>query len=239
MKSYAVIKQDTIALHPRKEWDNLGKMVCAHRRYDLGDDELPDYSSATDWAAAFTNYIADNEDTGIDKWATDKWGNYYYIDEITDELNERGLKKFNEWIEKNLIYLPLYLYDHGGITMNTTGFSCGWDSGQVGYIYITREKLKKEYGENIRFTRDFTERIEGYLRAEVETYDQYLTGDVWTIWYYPDADHYNDREETEVVGGYYGRDYAEEVAKSEFGADEVFFEDEAPECIYESEKRAA
>ena len=30
------------------------------------------------------------------------------------------------------IYLPLYLYDHSGITMNTTGFSCQWDSGQVG-----------------------------------------------------------------------------------------------------------
>ena len=29
------------------------------------------------------------------------------------------------------IVQPLYLYDHGGITMNTTGFSCSWDSGQV------------------------------------------------------------------------------------------------------------
>ncbi len=35
------------------------------------------------------------------------------------------------------IILPLYLYDHhSGITMNTSGFNCQWDSGQVGVIYI-------------------------------------------------------------------------------------------------------
>ena len=36
------------------------------------------------------------------------------------------------------VILSLYLYDHSGITMSCSPFSCPWDSGQVGYIYLTR-----------------------------------------------------------------------------------------------------
>src|SRR5271166_4140206 len=39
---------------------------------------------------------------------------------------------------KVIAILPLYLYEHSGMTMNTTGFSCRWDSGQVGWAYITK-----------------------------------------------------------------------------------------------------
>lgn len=67
--------------------------------------------------------------------------------------------------------LPLYLYDHSGITMNTTGFSCGWDSGQVGWIFVSKDKVKKEGIDESK--------VEEYLRGEVFTYDQYLTGDVY------------------------------------------------------------
>ena len=45
---------------------------------------------------------------------------------------------FVAWAEREeVVYLNLYLYDHSGLRMNTTGFSCPWDSGQVGYIYMT------------------------------------------------------------------------------------------------------
>jgi hypothetical protein len=47
------------------------------------------------------------------------------------------------------IVLPVYMYDHSGITINTTGFSCGWDSGQVGIIYISRKDAIKEWGKKI------------------------------------------------------------------------------------------
>jgi len=79
---------------------------------------------------------------------------------------------------KDIISLPLYLYDHSGITINTTGFSCPWDSGQVGFIYVTKEKIRKEYGWKV-ITKKREETVKGYLLGEVETYDQYLTGDVY------------------------------------------------------------
>jgi len=44
----AVILRDTEPLHPRQDWDNLGKMVCWHPRYSLGDKHR--YSNAEELA---------------------------------------------------------------------------------------------------------------------------------------------------------------------------------------------
>jgi len=92
-----------------------------------------------------------------------------------------GWDDLQNYIEKKLggvVILPLYLYDHSGITMNTTGFSCSWDSGQVGFIYVSRETLLKEYGGK-KVTTKLKERVTQYLIGEVEEYDKYLTGDVY------------------------------------------------------------
>lgn len=67
--------------------------------------------------------------------------------------------------------LPLYLFDHGGITMNTGGFSCPWDSGQVGWIYMTDEVRQRE-GITLMGARLM-------LQSEVSEYDQYLRGEVY------------------------------------------------------------
>jgi len=48
---------------------------------------------------------------------------------------------------KDVLALPLFLYDHSGLTMNTTGFSCPWDSGQVGYIFVEYSKIKGEFSK--------------------------------------------------------------------------------------------
>lgn len=80
--------------------------------------------------------------------------------------------------DKTLIALPLYLYDHSGITMNTVGFECRWDSGQVGMIFVTKKAIREEYKWN-KITKARVAKIRSYLQAEVEEYDQYLTGDVY------------------------------------------------------------
>jgi hypothetical protein len=77
---------------------------------------------------------------------------------------------------KTCIALPLYLYDHSGITINTTGFSCRWDSGQIGYIILEKEKARKEYGI---LTKKRIEKILSYLKSEVKIYDNYLTGEIY------------------------------------------------------------
>ena len=75
--------------------------------------------------------------------------------------------------DPNNICLPIYIYDHSGITINTTGFSCPWDSGQVGLIYCTKERARSEWG------RVYRQQALACLRGEIETLDQYLTGQVY------------------------------------------------------------
>ena len=149
------IAQDFDPLNPRKDYDNLGTMVCFHNRYDLGDKHGYETSNV------FAHVLS-----GL------------YPDEITAYLEDDEIEKcWNAVHEKNIV-LPLYLYDHSGITMRTTSFSCGWDSGCVGVIYVSLEDVRKEYGWK-RITKKRRERIEGYLRGEVEIYDHYLTGSVY------------------------------------------------------------
>lgn len=76
------------------------------------------------------------------------------------------------------IVLPIYMYDHSGITINTTGYSCGWDSGQVGIIYMTKDDAIKNWGKKI-CTAKVRQQAVDCLKGEVETLDQYLTGTVY------------------------------------------------------------
>lgn len=80
----------------------------------------------------------------------------------------------NESVERDdiAICLPLYLYDHSGITISHGKFSCPWDSGQVGWHYITKAKLEDEFdGDEAKAMK--------CLEAELKTYDDYLQGNVW------------------------------------------------------------
>jgi len=94
-------------------------------------------------------------------------------------LNEseiQTIEEFSAHVKKyKTIYLPLYIYDHSGITFNTTGFSCPWDSWQIGFIYIDKEKARKELGWKI-ITKNRIKKLYSYLRREVEEFDNYCTG---------------------------------------------------------------
>ncbi len=82
-----------------------------------------------------------------------------------------------EWLADNApegsIVLALYLYDHSGITMSCEPFASPWDSGQVGVIVATPDKIQEEWSGD-------REKAENYLCSEVQTYDHFLTGAVYS-----------------------------------------------------------
>jgi len=79
----------------------------------------------------------------------------------------------------------------------------GWDSGQVGWTYATKEMIVKEYGKN---KRKLAEKV---LRGEVETFDQYLKGDVYGY-----IIQNSDGETVDSCWGFYGYEYCIEEGKS-------------------------
>lgn len=119
---------------------------------------------------------------------------------------------FNGWadMKKKLakehdaaVILPIYMYDHSGITIKTTPFGDQWDSGQIGYIFISKKKVREEYNVK-RINAKLRECVEGYLKGEVETYDQFLTGDVYSF------SIENEQGDTiDSCGGFYGSNIKE------------------------------
>ena len=182
------IEENTDASNPRTEFTPMGKMVCWHNRYKLGDEQ-PN-QDVDEWLYELAGYKKDS----------------YELDEFP--CTEQMLKR----IKKNYIILPLYLHDHSGITMNTTGFNCRYPSGQVGFIYLSKEDARNEYKSN------WVKRAKEYLVGEVKTYDAYISGDVYG---YVIESYYIDKDGEEIVEddhykscwGFYGQEYCEEQAK--------------------------
>lgn len=180
------IMQDLEPQDPR-EWDNIGTMACWHRRYDLGDTNGPELLKEA--VRADKSY----------KEAWDDYGSNHFKDLDDPKTLVETAKRLG------FVMLPLYLYDHSGLTMNTTGFRCPWDSGQVGVIFATRNKVREEYSAK-KVGSKILERVKKYLRGEVETYDQYLRG---VVYGFKIVEVDEDGDETEVLDscwGFYGDD---------------------------------
>jgi len=102
--------------------------------------------------------------------------------------------------------LPLSLYDHSGISMNVGAPTCMWDSGYVGYIFVSCAKAKAKLWPDREPPADWREHVEKALRQEVETYNQPLTGDVYGY------SVEGDDKLIDSCWGFFGFDYAKSEA---------------------------
>ena len=122
------------------------------------------------------------------------WHSHY---ELGDKHNFDSPEDAQEHIKTtDAIVLPLFLYNHSGLTMNTSGFSCLWDSGQVGYIYVERSEILKEYGGK-RVGKSKRKKAISLLESEVREYSLYLQGCVYGF-----TVTGTDGEVTDSCGGY-------------------------------------
>jgi hypothetical protein len=174
-KGYTIkIETEDQPLNPRGDdfYTTLGTLVAMHRRYDLGDSQhLSDGSK-----------LKSEDFNGWDAMIA-------HVDKV----------------EGGIIWLPVYMYDHSGITINTTGFSAfdsaRWDWGQLGFIYISKKKVREIYGWKV-INKQRIAKLEEYLRSDLEVYDQYLRGDVYRYEIISP-----DGEDEDSCGGYYGSDH--------------------------------
>lgn len=153
-----VIEQDQFSDDPRS-WDNIGTMLCWHRGYQLGDCN--------------TNRETELQLAEICR----KYG------KSDEEIDEMTFAEEVQFIldQDDVCGLPLWLYDHSGISIST-GRVCPWDSSFVGFIFVEKDFylaqicLKDEEG--------WKEKAKETLEGEVETYSDFLEGNVyqWTLY---------------------------------------------------------
>lgn len=163
------IYPDQDARNPREDSEELGTMQCWHKRYDLGDKN--DHKTDRDFLRTLASIVS----TSFQK--------LFEANEYNEDL---WLPIAFAFVQKKYAILPLYLYDHSGITMRTTSFSCRCDSGQVGWIYASLEDCRKEWGKpkanwstKLKGGKTLREMALERMVSEVEVYDDYLTGNVY------------------------------------------------------------
>lgn len=159
-----------------REWDNLGTMVCWHRRYALGDVKSP---------CRPDDYIRN------------------LAQEYTEaDMDDADMVAVWDVIHEHYVILPLRLVDHSGITMSigSGAYPCdpgGWDSGQVGWIYVSLERLREE--TTVKPGQTDEDRARECLETEVHVYDLHLRGEEY---YYSVVAP--DGERVGGCGGYFG-----------------------------------
>lgn len=197
---------DQDAENPRTAWDNAAVMVCEHRRYNLGDEDGAD--EAKDAVRASRDYR--------ESWENEESDRYLDLSEPNDLW--KAVQRCSD-----IIACPLYLYDHSGITISMSKgggnpFSCRWDSGMVGFIFMTKAAILKNWmkPEGMRLTPALKAQAEDLMEGETNTYDMYLTGDVWgyVVERLDPEEPDEDGEEVDACWGMFGDDYALEEGRS-------------------------
>lgn len=101
---------------------------------------------------------------------------------------------------------PLYLFDHSGISMSVGDFGDRWDSGQVGFLFVTEDHYNTMIGaadDTPGVKRAWAEKV---IDQDVEVYDQYIGGSV----YYGELLDLDDPvADREPGGDYYGYKHKE------------------------------
>lgn len=136
--------------NPREFAEPFGHMVCWHRRYDLGDKH--NFDSPSDFIVA-----------QCEKYCPDMIAEDRSFTEMVDALQD----------VPGFIILPLYLYDHSGLSISTRSFNDPWDSGQVGWIYATPDDIRERHGDLLNCSVGSARIL---LMEEVREYDLYLNG---------------------------------------------------------------
>jgi hypothetical protein len=207
---------DSSHANPR-EGDQLGTMVCWHPDYILGDEQ-----------------IRNMDGRGAVETAHEHSGRFRSIG---------MLARYCRIALNAPVVIPLYLYDHSGISMSAGpglvlgetpkggydefGSPRGWDTTLVGVIYTTPERIRelcgepREDGQTFYCPSDWNGTpeawIEQQLKIEVELYDRYLRGEVYgyrvMAFETPEAAEEGDTDEAEDVDSCWG--YLPEVEVSD------------------------
>lgn len=164
-------------------------------------DEYPE--SPREWdnlgTLVLRNYKSD-EDFETDRIVESVTGNLEY-DLMLSHAKSKDLNI------NDIIFKPVYAYVHSGETFATTPFSCRWDSGLYGVIYVTKQKVRKEYGVK-RISKALTEKVLNILEGEIKDYDTWARGEVYGFVIE------KDDEQLDSCWGYYSLEQVEAEVKS-------------------------
>ena len=163
-----------------------------------------DATNPREWANLGTILIAPNKS----HWIASR-------DDVVDTSICLGKNPYEHWenlrreqlnLKKSDIAIayPITKHEHGEISLQL-GYKQGWDYGVVGFVYITKEQVRKCYGVD-RITKSIIERTKNCLQFELDMLTAWLNSDCygWQIKEYALDDDGLDWEEVDVLDACWG-----------------------------------
>lgn len=177
----AVVTYDSDPINPREMVDNFSTIAYKSSKYILGEEKIDSANDFLESLLLFHEETAEEFDYFCYRWREfwPNWGDFLYFDFPEERVEKHIEKRRNALLHKHFIILPLYIYDHSGITISTAPFDCRWDSGQCGFAYVSREKARKEFPK--MRDEEVREHAEKLMQAEIQEFDSYLRGDVYSF----------------------------------------------------------
>jgi hypothetical protein len=190
------------------DWDNLGTMVTWHKRSAYGHEQPK--CGPDEWMENFAIELDGSVERKIRYW---KNGNGWaiickkYPESDKWQLQQQAVedkvgKIIRDAIYKHCIMFELYMYEHSGVAFSISPFHDPWDSGQLGVIYVKKDKIKKEYGCKV-INNKMREKIKERLMGELDTYENYVNGSVYGFEIRKEGDEYWD---VDSCWGFFGYD---------------------------------
>ena len=110
-------------------------------------------------------------------------------DMLREEMESNALLTLAE--SANVV-LPLFLYDHSGLSIRTSSFvgdtpHAEWDSSQVGWICAREKTILAEYGGDT-LTEEHFAKANALLQGEISIYDSYLRGECYGFQLYENGE---------------------------------------------------
>lgn len=159
-----------------RTWDNMAKMIFFGRNYA---------------------HLGDKHNVKIENSYSSRRD---FIDNAPAEIKKQ--------IKGVVVCKAVHLYDHSGVSISTSfsyPFDCQWDSGTVGFVVVTKEDICKNFGVK-RVTKKLIEKAEAIAEGEVETLNQYISGQVYGFEVLTEEDGIETSEDS--CWGFFGSDFA-------------------------------
>ena len=144
------------------------------------------------------------------------------LDDIVDTSIPFGKNPHKHWenllreqlkLKKSDIAIayPITKYEHGFISLSL-GYKSGWDYTISGFVYVTKEQVRKRFGVK-RITKSIITLAESCLQSELDMLTSWLNGDCygWQIKEYALTDDGLDWEEVDTLDscwGYFDKEQA-------------------------------
>jgi len=186
MTKHVEIVLDKSPINPYKDWDMLGTIVSWHPDYDIGEKvEFEHANSIVDPMDGPQRYtLIDN--TGSAMGFMHAAVSYQLGDAVRVGAG---------------VHLPILMWADG--SLNTEHLGCVIGPRLVGYIYVTKDRLKDE-----ALADKPVDKVKEILAAEVKVYNSYHMGDCWGVKVYDNCECCGQSKPspTDSCWGYYGAD---------------------------------